>query len=138
MGAAEDWQAKAISDLHNSSVTVFNPRRLDWDSSWIQDINQPQFLQQVEWELDHLEAASLILFYFDPNTKSPITLMELGLLAAKKNLVVVCPKGFWRRGNVEIVCRRFDIPFVETLDDGIVAIRLKLEILDGSESTRTE
>jgi hypothetical protein len=30
---------------------------------------------------------------------------------------VCCPEGFWRRGNVEMVCRRLRIPLFETLDD---------------------
>jgi hypothetical protein len=30
---------------------------------------------------------------------------------------VCCPEGFWRRGNVEMVCRRHRIPLFATLDD---------------------
>lgn len=48
--------------------------------------------------------ADLIVMYFDPNTKAPITLLELGLFH-QKNLLVLCPEGYWRKGNVDIVCK---------------------------------
>ena len=55
--------------------------------------------------------------YLDPKTKSPISLMELGLQAGSKKLLVVCPDGFWRKGNVEVVCSIYDIPLFNSLDD---------------------
>ena len=54
--------------------------------------------------------------YFDPETKSPITLLELGLYARSGKLVVCCPHGFWRRGNVDIVCDRYGVDQVKLLD----------------------
>lgn len=62
-----------------------------------------------------MEVADLIVMYFDPTTKSPISLLELGL-HAKDNLVVLCPEGFWRKGNVDIVCQYYNINQVETFD----------------------
>lgn len=53
--------------------------------------------------------------HFEPDTMSPITLLELGLYASSGKLIVSCPKGFWRRGNVEIVCEKYKIPFFENL-----------------------
>ena len=29
-----------------------------------------------------------------------------------------CPEGFWRKGNVDIVCERFGIPCVEDFEQG--------------------
>jgi hypothetical protein len=46
------------------------------------------------------------------------------------NILVCCPNGFWRKGNVEIVCERFSIPFYESLDDLVEDIKENLsEIL---------
>jgi hypothetical protein len=28
-----------------------------------------------------------------------------------KKLIVICPDGFWRKGNVEVVCSLYDIHF---------------------------
>ena len=53
------------------------------------------------------------MFYFDPKTKSPITLMELGNQSPwnrmGKDIVVCCPDEFWRKGNVDILCDRYGI-----------------------------
>ena len=62
-------------------VVVLNPRRVDWDSSWTQSIREPKFRGQVEWELDALERAQVIAMWFVPETRAPITLLELGLHA---------------------------------------------------------
>ena len=122
MGKAVDWQTKAKNYLKNKDVILLNPRRDDWDSSWEQNIKNDKFRKQVEWELQAMEQANLIIVNFDGNTKSPITLLELGLFARTKKIIVCCPRNFWRRGNVEIVCKRYNIPFYEELKDLIKQI----------------
>lgn len=111
MGASEDWQAEAIKMLQDRVSIIYNPRRDDWDSSWEQSIDDPNFNVQVNWELEHIEQADLVLMYFDPTSKSPISLMELGFLAAldPSKVWVCCPEGFYRKGNVDIVCNRYGI-----------------------------
>ena len=121
MGKAEDWQKKIVEALKDKPFTFLNPRRDDWDSSWEQKITNTQFKEQVTWEMDGLESADIIALYFDPETKSPISLLELGLHAIDK-IIVVCPEGFWRKGNVDIVCERFDIKQVDTIEELIKAI----------------
>lgn len=118
MGTAEKWQAKFAAGLEGLDVNVLDPRRDDWDSSWTQDISNDQFREQVEWELECMERADLMVVYFDPSTKAPITLMELGLHAIENDdrLVVCCPDGFWRKGNVDIVCRRYCVRQLASLD----------------------
>lgn len=126
MGVAEDWQQRVINKLANEDIAILNPRRPDWDSSWEQTIDNPQFREQVEWELDSLAYASIVLMYFDPSTKSPISLLELGLHAKDDKLVVVCPKGFWRKGNVDILCARYNITQFDTIDEALVYIKDQL------------
>lgn len=116
MGKAVDWQIQITDALKDKNVTVLNPRRDDWDSSWKQDIENPQFREQVEWELAALEKADLIAMYFDPNTMSPISLLELGIFAPTGKLIVCCPEGFWRKGNVDIVCFKYKIKKASTLE----------------------
>lgn len=114
MGSAENWQDKLIKKLDGiDDLLILNPRRDDWDSSWVQSIDDPQFYDQVTWELGSLDCADLIALYFDPTTKSPITLLELGLFAASGKIIVCCPPGFWRKGNVDIVCEKWEIPLYE-------------------------
>ena len=81
-GKAEDWQKVCIELLKGYDIDIYSPRRDHWDASWIQSIDNPQFKAQVEWELTVLECADIRMFYFDPATKSPITLMEIGLASA--------------------------------------------------------
>jgi len=70
-----------------------------------------------------LDAADIVVMYLAPGTKAPISLLELGLCARTGKLRVCCPEGFWRRGNVEMVCERYQIPLSATLDDLIAELR---------------
>lgn len=117
MGAAEKWQDKAVS-LLPPGWTALNPRRDDWDSTWEQKISNPQFNEQVNWELQGIEEAEKVIIYFDPATKSPISLLELGYLAGNcpEKCIVICPEGFWRKGNVDVVCDRYRIKQLPTLE----------------------
>lgn len=117
MGNCHDWQQELGEWFLEKGFNVFNPRRADWDSTWIQSYENPQFSQQVKWELNALDKSDWILMYLDPGTKSPISLLELGLHAASKKLLVVCPDGFWRKGNVEVVCSLYDIPLFNSIED---------------------
>ena len=126
MGTAIDWQRDLIERLKDESITFLNPRRSDWDSSWTQEMSNPQFKEQVDWELNGLEMSDIIVMVFDPNTKSPISLLELGLHASSKKMVVICPEGFWRKGNVDIVCERHDIKQVLNIDELVEYIYEKI------------
>jgi hypothetical protein len=124
MGKAEDWQKKFCDAVSDFPILILNPRRDDFDASQEQDITNPYFREQVEWELDAINAVETVVMYFDPNGKAPITLLELGLLARSHTRVLVCcPKGYWRRGNVQVVCRRHGIKLFDTLDELIAAYR---------------
>lgn len=117
MGLAEDWQSKLCAELSSLDLDIYNPRRKDFDPTWDQSIEDPLFREQVEWELSHIDSANIVVFYFDPNGKSPVTLLELGLASRVKQKIAVCsPKGFWRRGNVEVFCKRYKIPLFDDID----------------------
>ncbi len=125
MGTAEDWQRALAEALADRDVVVLDPRRDDWDASWRQSIDDPQFRTQVTWELDGLERADLIAMWFVPETRSPITLLELGLHARSGKLVIGCPPGFWRRGNLEVVAARYGIPLVDRWDAFVAEVRAR-------------
>ena len=116
MGVAVDWQQAVTEAFAGRDVWILNPRRDDWDSSWEQSAHNTQFFTQVAWELKAMELADMILMYFAPGTKSPISLLELGLYARSGKLVVCCPEGFWRKGNVDIVCERYGFRQIDSLD----------------------
>lgn len=125
MGAAEDWQDRLANDLsdYDDGLILINPRRDDWDASWKQDPTPgTQFYEQVEWELVNQENADGIVYYFAADSKSPITLLELGLFKDQP-VIVCCPKEFYRYGNVKMVCDRYEIAMVETYEDLLKFLR---------------
>ena len=139
MDMAKPWQRRLVSAFKDhDDVVIINPRRNSWHKSWKQVANNKPFRKQVEWELDGLDECDLAVMYFDPATKSPISLLELGLFGRdhrynpdnRDNLPkmhVICPAPFWRKGNVDIVCERFDIPLYKTLGAAVKDIKSKLE-----------
>ena len=127
MGKAVDWQTQVTKALADMNVLVLNPRRDDWDSSWKQTKDNTQFRQQVEWELEALECSNVIVMYFDPNTMSPISMLEFGLHAPSGKLIVYCPEGFWRKGNIDVTCEFYNVKQVETIDELIAETRRRLK-----------
>lgn len=47
MGKAIDWQTELGEFFHKQGWDVFNPRRDDWNSTWKQEYDNPQFYQQT-------------------------------------------------------------------------------------------
>ncbi len=124
MGAAEKWQDRLVEELKDIDVLILNPRRDDWDSSWVQSIDNPQFKEQVLWELEGQETAEIITMFFSPQTKSPISLLELGLLThSSSEVIVYCPQDFWRKGNVDIVCERHGLFCTDHYENWISRIK---------------
>ncbi|CZT50745.1 uncharacterized protein RSE6_11787 [Rhynchosporium secalis] len=109
------WQSLLTAALSHLSVTILNPHREDWDSTWREDVDFAPFREQVNWELDAMKAADIVAVYFNPESPAPITLMELGLFAKEKKMVVACPKGYYKRGNVQIVCQKYGIEVVDNV-----------------------
>lgn len=114
-GSAENWQTRIVDHLKTietpNELEIFNPRRDNWDSSWPNDPHFDEFRNQVLWELEHISLSDVVFFWFDPNTKSPISLLELGIvLTSEKHVIIYCPKEFYRYGNVEITASTFGEP----------------------------
>lgn len=116
-GQAEDWQSKAARKLEPYDVVVFNPRRDDWDWTWEQSIKNEKFYEQVTWEQEAMSCSDLIIMNLLPESKSPISLLELGFaLGVGYNIMVCCPDGFWRKGNVDIMCEKGNVPVYTDLN----------------------
>jgi hypothetical protein len=117
------WQAALSTSLSHLPITILNPHRPDWDSSWLELLSFPLFKEQVTWELDEMEKADVIAICFGVNAQGTITLMELGLFANSGKCVVACPDGYWKRGNVEAVCARYGIQVLDSavgLEEAVV------------------
>ena len=127
-GKAIDWQREVVDNLDDLFGIIYNPRRDEWDSSWKQSIDNPGFYEQVNWEITYIEDSDIVIFNFAPDCKSPITLMELGLVCGmnKENVYVCCSDDFWRRGNIEIMCDRFGIKLFNELSVMMSHVREQL------------
>lgn len=128
MGKAVEWQKEVIEALKDTKCVVYNPRRKDWDPTWEQKKTNPSFYSQVTWEVSFILKADVVAFYLQPGTLSPISMFELGLVAKEKNkqIIVYCPDGFYRKGNIDIYSGLFNFVEVETMEEFITAIKLAL------------
>lgn len=120
-------------------VSILNPFRSDWQKLLPEDASHPPFREQVEWELDMQERASMLVVYFGAKTDAPVSLLELGLAAGRKEVIVVCEKGYRKKGNVELVCQRYKIPVLDGDGEwiGEVGKRVERVIEQGSDLVST-
>ncbi|RAR15919.1 P-loop containing nucleoside triphosphate hydrolase protein [Stemphylium lycopersici] len=126
-GKAIQWQQQMADMLSPYPITVCNPRRGNWDEAETEEENQRNFKAQVEWELSALEQVDVICFFFDVTTKSPVSLLELGLWAASDKVVVCCGDKYHRSGNVGITCARYGVPLVKSFEELVPAVVKMLE-----------
>lgn len=130
MGKAIDWQSKVANDLEQFNVTLLNPRRKDWDSSWKQDPDFAPFKEQVTWELNAIKMCDIVIINFCSGTMSPISLLELGIVLSSAGALyrpfVCCPKDFYRYGNVKITCDMYNVKVYDNLDDLISELKTYL------------
>jgi len=134
-GESLDWQ-KEVSDYSNEiGVNVFNPRRSNWDK----DAGSKEIVRQIDWELEHMEKADYIIMNILGNSKSPISLLELGLHARDGKLIVFCPKSFYRYDNVRVTCETYGVKLysIEDYKNNIDEIKLlMLEKKNGYDKRR--
>ncbi|KAJ5753598.1 uncharacterized protein N7511_007751 [Penicillium nucicola] len=124
-----DWRELLSTALSDLSVTLYNPYRPDWDSSWGEDIDFDPYREQVEWELEKQEKADIVVVYFHPASQAPISLLELGLCArVPGKAIVFCPDGYWKRGNVQIVCNKYEVEMVDNDDELREAVVRRLPV----------
>lgn len=135
-GESEDWQKGVYHSLFwmiepliitygqdyvtppgKYDVVMYSPRRSDWkEDATVEDIEN-----QIRWEQDKLEKADLIVMVLQDNSKSPISLLELGLYGREGKLICFCTKNFYRYTNVKLTCEKFLIPFKETISPSEIA-----------------
>lgn len=126
MGDSDDWQKFFTNDFRNANINIYNPRREKWDNNINQAFGNDIFYRQVTWELNALEKADYIIINLLATSKSPISLLELGLHAKSGKLIVCCPEGFYRKGNIDIVCDRYNIPIFQNISEIKTYLIIKL------------
>jgi hypothetical protein len=102
--SCKDWQSKLVEKLTDYNVTIYNPRRNDFD------INNPKASEeQIKWEHKYLHDSNILVFYFAEETLCPITLFELGAAlerntyaTIKQDILVYCEPEYKRKFDVEL------------------------------------
>ena len=126
-GKSTDWQYKLISylcvykddgwndldeDLSLGDLIIYSPRRENWNP----DATNEDIEKQILWEQKYLEDADIIIMNILPDSKSPISLLELGLYGPDGKMIVFCTDKFYRFTNIKLTCERYNIPLVNSND----------------------
>ena len=122
-GNSVNWQDETINELVNSNIKnieIYNPRVKHWNfNASIKEIEY-----QIKWEQDHLDKADIIAMVLLDDSKSPISLLELGLYAQSNKLIVFCTPRFYRYDNVRLTCEKYNIELVQNLNPSIIANKI--------------
>lgn len=118
-GASVDWQTEFANQYSSCPILFYNPRNEKFSEE--DDISK-----QINWELDHLDFCDVIVMNILGDSKSPITLLELGIYSKSNKLLVCCPPEFYRFDNVKIVCERLNIPRYDNIEDLHSKFRIEL------------
>ena len=111
-----------IEELSDHEITILNPRRNNWG-----DLSDNELRKQITWELDHLEKADIIFMYIIGTSKSPISLLEMGIHIKDSKLIVVCEPEFYRYENVKITCEYYNAELYDSLGLGLDALISNIE-----------
>ena len=127
-GDSLNWQDKTITELINlgiANINIYNPRREHWPSK-----DQHQETEyQIKWEQEHLDKSDLIVMVLLDESKSPISLLEMGLYAESKKLIVFCTPNFYRWNNVRFTCEKYHIPLIQDNDPKTIAVKIISHIM---------
>lgn len=112
-GQSENWQKKICKDFINEKdFILFNPRRDNWPNEGSSEV-----IKQIKWEHKRMDESDYIIINILPDSKSPISLMEIGMYNESGKLLVFCTDKFYRYDNVKVVCEKYKIKLFETNDN---------------------
>lgn len=124
-----DWRLTLTDALSNFPITIYNPKRNDWDATWKEDFSDDRWAEQVQWELEMQDKADIVVVFLHGVSPAPISLLELGLCVKSGRAIVCALEGYTKRGNVEAVCRRYGAKLVSLEKDLIDAVIERLSQL---------
>lgn len=114
--AGNDWRQDLVKLLEDKDIIFLDPRSADY-SDIKKSMADTLFIEQVNWEQDGLEHADIVVIYFNQNSEASITLLEFGLFARSKKVIVRCPVGYKHKGYVDVISKRFDLQQVDTIEE---------------------
>ena len=130
-GESYDWQNDIIKTFEKLDkelpveLIIYNPRRSEWDKN----ASKKMLEEQIRWEQNHLDKADWIIMVLSDNSKSPISLLELGLYASSEKLIVFCTDKFYRYDNVRLTCEQYLIPLINSTNISDIIEEIKNVIM---------
>ena len=141
-GDSEDWQNKLVTELalynwdpsseedsgfdyalgadEDEDIIIFNPRRENWNKR----ATERDVEEQIKWEQKHLDSADFIVMVLKDDSKSPISLLELGLYGPSGKMLVCCTEKFYRFTNIRMTCEKYGIELLETNNIKDISVRI--------------
>lgn len=122
-----NWRPEAIDALRYKGYrgTIFVP--LPRDGTW-----RPDYDAQVDWELEHLDRASVIAFWIPRDLRNLpgfTTNVEFGLFARSGKIILGYPEQSPKMRYLHHVARKYKVPICytlgDTLDMALVVLREK-------------
>lgn len=110
-----NWRQE-VTDQVGDKVHFIDPTISGHDA-----MDDLQMENHINWELDMLNLADKVFLNFLPESKSPISLIELGMYARTSKLIVVCPNAFFKSRYIKTLCKKYKIPLFTTVDTAIRA-----------------
>lgn len=111
------WREGVVESLEKVGAVIVSPRPAggcDYGAE-----TELELENRKDWERQAMDSADYILFNFVPGRESSVSLMELGLYASTRKLVVSCPQGYSRLSSVRHTCRVSSVPLYSGLDDAV-------------------
>lgn len=109
-----NWRKTIIEEIGDSNI-ILDPTNTNHDK-----LSDEEMKLHIQWELDALSKADIILLNFLSDSKSPISLVELGLYVASNKLIVICPKEFYKSKYVYTLCEKYNTPIFDTINKALV------------------
>ena len=114
-----NWRPEAIKKLQDLGFegNIFVP--LPRDGYWAED-----YTDQVEWELEHLEKATVVVFWIPRDLKTLpafTTNVEFGMFLKSGKIVLGSPVGAEKMKYLEYVARKNNVSVSNTLEETLQA-----------------
>ncbi|WP_055447706.1 nucleoside 2-deoxyribosyltransferase domain-containing protein [Lacinutrix mariniflava] len=110
---SNSWRQKIMQEMKHL-VHFLDATRIEHN-----DFSDSQMKEHIEWELDALIISDKIILNFKEDSKSPISILELGMYVKSSKLVVVCPNKFYQRRYINVLCNKYNTPFFDSFDEAI-------------------
>jgi hypothetical protein len=97
---------------------LLDPTTQLWQSTWGDNLAEPGFKEQAEWEFNAFERSDIALFYFPAGVPCQLTLFKLGVAMKQPDKVLAySPKFSFKKGFVDYYCEQLKLFSTESFTE---------------------